>query len=831
MSANCSVEVGGWTLRQAGRRPRVEGEIAAVVPGSVQASLLAAGLLPPLEEGLAELDWQWVPRATWSYRDELAIPAELAAARRLRLRFGGLDTLAQVRLGRRDLGRTDNAMRTWDFDLTGSKPGTHALRVDFEPIFAYLTERDLERNLPAWGVGADKDHSGAWVRKPPVHFGWDFAPKVVPVGITGSVWLEATDLARIDWVRVDQEHRRGRVDLRLGVELDRVGRGSVVVTSRLSFAGESIAEATATVGGARSELGLRVDDPRLWWPRGLGDQPLYDLEVVAHDRDGAELDRWSRRIGLRRLELERRPDADGEGFAFVANGRRFFARGSNIVPPLALPTQGGATAGAEAALVDEAAAVHMNCLRVWGGGPYASDAFYDRCDELGLIVWQDFPFACCTYPTFDREWMANVRAEATEHVRRLQHRASLALWCGNNELENGLSGPRWTDVRMSWSDYRRLFDRLLPEVVTAHDGTRPWWPGSPHSPSGDRMAFNSPDSGDAHLWGVWHGGEPFESQTASRHRFVSEFGFQSFPAPATFNARIPAAQRRLDSDAVGHRQRSGVGTARLLEYLRREHRLPRTFADQLWLTQILQAEGMLLGIEHWRRSARCSGALLWQLNEPWAAPTWSTIDRDGRWKALHFALARAFAPRAMSLAQRGGRVEVWALDDGGAAEVEGNARLWKSDGDLAREWSFGGQIGRSGRGKVWTLDLAAACAEVSLPQGEALLAVDVTVAGESIARPQLAKLVPWREVALGHPNVRLVEVARENGRVRVRVSCDRPAPWTFVQAGAGVRGEAPRPIAGQEGGQFLHLFPDVERDLVLETRSHSLSPRSLQSLT
>lgn len=804
--------VSSWTVRQTGRAPRVAGPIEAPVPGTVQDALVAAGLLPPLEQGEAEREWQWVPRAGWRYDGALAVTAEHAAARRLRLVFGGLDTLASVRLGRRALGDADNAMRTWAFDVTGLRAGSHALSVSFEPLFAHLAARDAERRLPGWGVGVDKDHTGAWVRKPPVDFGWDFAPKVVPVGITGAVWLEATQVARIGRVHVEQRHGRSAVRVGVAVELDRVARGAVTLDVRLSLGGDPVAASAVGLGGRAATVELRVDDPRLWWPRGLGAQPLYDLAVVATDRGGAVLDVWRRRIGLRRLELRQKPDARGASFEFFANGRPFFARGANVVPA--------------AGPVEDAAAAHMNLLRVWGGGPYASDAFYDRCDELGVLVWQDFPFACCTYPTFDRAFMANVKAEATEHVRRLQHRASLALWCGNNELENGLCGPRWTDARMAWSDYSRLFDRLLPAVVASEDGTRAWWPGSPHSPSGERMDFNSPASGDAHLWGVWHGGEPFESFTHSDHRFVSEFGFQSFSAPATFVRRLPAGERRIGAPAVAHRQRSGVGTARLLEYVEREHRWPPRFSDQLWLTQLVQAEGLLVGLEHWRRSTRCAGALLWQLNEPWAAPTWSTIDRDGRWKALHFALVRAFAPRAFSLERRGGTVVVHALDDRGDAPVVAEARLLATDGEEAGRWRFEARTGRRGRAAVGRIDFAAECDRAGLAPERALLAVELAIGGERLAGPQLARLVPWKDLDLRAPRLTLTELARGGGRVRVRLDCAAPAPWTWVEAGPRTKGHAPR--ATDDGLQFLHLVPGESRTLELATAAGTLRARCLQ---
>lgn len=830
MRGRREIEVTRFEGRELGRAPRVRGSFELSPPDTIQAALVRGGHLAPLESPAGDADWGWVPRSAWEARAPVEVSPELAACEHLELTFDGLETLASVRLGRRLLGRTENGLRPQRFDLTGLGAGEHALSVRFDPLFAELARRNARRSLPGWGVGSDKDDTAAWVRTAPVHMGWDFAPKVVPVGFTGAVRLVGFDRARVERVRVEQQHRRRRVLLRIEVELQRASRGPVELEALVGFGGEVVAAARGRTSGRRCELAIELADPELWWPNGSGAASLHTLSVFARS-EGVLLDAWQGRIGLRRIELERRPDRDGESFAFRVNGRRIDARGANWVPPVAVPGLGCERRQTERLLADLAAA-GATMVRVWGGGPPAADHFYDRCDELGLLVWQDFSFACSTYPTFDEQWMEEVEREATWHVRRLAHRASLALWCGNNEVENGLSGPEWTDARMAWSDYRRLFDRLLARVVKREDGATAYWPGSPHSPLGDRMDFNSESSGDAHLWGVWHGGEDFEWYTHSKHRFVSEYGFQSLPAPATLAAVLPASQRDLAAPAFERRQRAGRGNARLLDQLAREHRLPTSFADWAWATQLLQAEGVSLGIEHWRRNRpRSGGSLIWQWNEPWAAPTWSAIDSEGRPKALYHACARAWSPVAISVRvdPERGRVELWAVNDS-AASVDVALRAAPVDLDgaaIGPSGEHGVRLAPGRAKRLGVVELGELTRAAGLTAGAGLLLVERV--GHPDLPPLLARLSPWKGIELRDPGLALRVLERRGRQVRVELRTDRLAPFAWVEAGPAEAAAAPRT---RPGDQFAHLAAGGRRELVLEDvdPGTSLRARSLFDL-
>ncbi|MHC4262707.1 MAG: hypothetical protein ACYSWX_09315, partial [Planctomycetota bacterium] len=504
-------------------------------------------------------------------------------------------------------------------------------------------------------------------------------------------------------------------------------------------------------------------------------------------------------------------------FAFAVNGRRIDVRGANWVPPEPVPGIGDPE-GRTADLLGKLASAHATMVRVWGGGPVATDHFYDHCDALGLLVWQDFSFACSTYPTFDRDWMVEVETEARHHVRRVRHHASLALWCGNNEVENGLAGPEWTDERMAWKDYRTLFDRLLADVVRVEDGVTSYWPGSPHSPVGDRADFNAEGSGDAHLWTVWHGGADFASFRESRHRLVSEFGFQSLPSPATLGRRVAPDQRNLTSPHAEHLQRAGGGLAKLLDYTTREHRLPADAIDWCWLTQILQAEGIALGVEHWRRQRpRSSGSLVWQWNEPWAAPTWSAVDRDGRAKALYHALARAWSPLAVSLDVDGdrGRVDIWAVNDRAEPlEVGVRARIVDPAGEpLAEAVEFDGRVGAGRSVRLGRVELAAEAARLGRGPAEALLLVERV---DRTSPPLLAKLAPWKEIALQDPELECRVIERTELTTVLELTASRLAPWTFV----------PLDVGAAPGADFVHLAPQRPQRLEVPDHRSTVTPRA-----
>lgn len=811
---------GVWELRAAGE----EECIPATVPGCVHTDLLAAGRIADPYYRDNELQLQWISETDWVYSRPFRVTEDLLARDCVMLRCEGLDTLATVRLNGQLVGTTDNMFRTWEFDVRRLlRVGENVIEVTFAAPAPYLRAKDAQRRLPAWSVGDHRSFDGGWLRKEPCSFGWDWGPILTSSGIWRDIALVAFDGARLSDVHVLQDHATpGRVDVTVRVAAEQVTPAALEATVSLVFNGATVAEAVTplTAGGDDTAQGvahLRADDPHLWWPNGMGEQPLYELTVSLCDGRGRVLDADRRRIGLRTLRLDRHPDEWGESFQFVVNGVPFFAKGANWIPADTFVSR--LTQERYAQLLTDASAANMNMLRVWGGGIYESDDFYDLCDELGLCVWQDFIFSCGTYPTFDRAFMANVRAEAEDNVRRLCHHASLALWCGNNELEQGLVGDAWTDTTMSWEDYGRLFDELLPEVVARLDPETDYWPASPHTPVGDRGDFNNPDSGDAHLWNVWHGKMPFEWYRTCTHRFNSEFGFQSFPEPKTVATYTLSQDRNITSYVMEHHQRSGIGNTTIMTYLLDWFRLPTAFDMTLWLSQILQGMAIKYAVEHWRRGMpRGMGTLYWQLNDCWPVASWSSIDSLGRWKALHYMARHFYAPVLVSAVEdRGaGTLEVHVTNDTGervAGEVTWEAM--SVTGERLDGGTLPAAVSARATGPVATLDLRAllqACGPREL-----LVWLELRVGGEVVST-NLATYARPKHLELADPQITLqVEDADADGGYRVRLEAARPALWAWI---AFADGEA------RFSDNFVHVAPGRPTEIVV----YPQQPMTVQAL-
>lgn len=650
---------GSWTLVKAGDRVL----LPATVPGCVHTDLLANGLLDDPFYRDNELKQMWVGETDWQYSSApFTLTPEFLAHDRVLLRCHGLDTIATLYLNGTLLGHADNMYRTWEYD---AKPllqaGLNILDVHFAAPMPYVRRMDDEKGKMAGWVEPMRINSGAWIRKEPCNFGWDWGPKMVTSGIWRDIELVAFNTARLSDVFIQQQHKQETVTLSLKLSAERVADAALTASIKITKNDGVVAtlENIAFVGNG-AEVSIAVPNPELWWVNNLGEQPLYTVTVTLYDASGQQLDVWTKRIGLRMLTLERHADEWGESFYFACNGLPFFAKGANWIPASPYP---GEPIDYEA-LVKASADANMNMLRVWGGGIYEDDAFYDWCDQYGIAVWQDFMFACGTYPSRDADFMANVKAEAEDNIRRLRDHACIALWCGNNEIEAGLpSSPGWMET-MSWADYGLLFDDLLANVVRELAPQTAYWPGSPHSSLGDRNDHASPDSGDTHLWSVWHGKEPFEWYHTRPDRFVSEFGFQSFPEPHTVEEFTLLEDRNITSYVMEHHQRSGIGNSTIIHYLLDWFRLPTSFESTMWLSQILQGMAMKYAVEHWRRNMpRSMGALYWQLNDMWPAPSWASLDWKANWKALHYMAKRFFAPLLISGVASGNQVQIHVTSD------------------------------------------------------------------------------------------------------------------------------------------------------------------------
>jgi len=778
-----NLDLGGeWQLYMAG-----EGvAIPATVPGCVHTDLLAAGRIEDPFYRDRENALKWIGETAWLYRREFEAPAELQQRDAVILRCEGLDTLARVRVNGREVGRADNMFRTWEFDVRQTLlPGRNSIEVEFDPPLPYLARRQAERLFGSTGGVNQEPQGRCWLRKEPCNFGWDWGPICVTSGIWRPIRILAFDTARLRDTHIRQIHGAdGSVVLRVRVNAERVGGAPLPLRAEVhvSREGRSVASQAASLNGDGAELSLPIPEPHLWWPNGMGSPSLYDVrvELRAEGRE-ARLDHAYYRIGLRRLELIRHPDAWGESFHFEVNGVPFFAKGANWIPADTFAPR--VRREDYERLLRDAAAANMNFLRVWGGGTYEADVFYDLCDEFGLCVWQDFMFACSAYPAHDAAFLANVRQEASDNVRRLRHHACLALWCGNNELEEcGFATDDGANGRMTWAEYDRLFNELLPSVVSALDPDRTYWPCSGHNPM-DRRKPKFEGAGDSHLWQVWHGRQPFEWYRTSFHRFCSEFGFQSFPEPRTVNGFTVEADRNITSPVMEHHQRSGIGNTVIVQYLLSWFRMPNGFENTLWLSQIQQALAMKYAVEHWRiHRPRCMGALYWQLNDCWPVASWSSIDYHGRWKALHYLARRFFAPYLIAGVEdpATGRV---------ALHVACDAR---TSGDAEVRWTLttvAGETVRSGIERVaLPVNAAASVGELDLSADvkargadDLLLWLELAVGGERRSE-NLVTFVRPKRMNLPDPELEVEVRSDRKGGFHCRVRARRPALWFWLEA-------------------------------------------------
>lgn len=479
------------------------------------------------------------------------------------------------------------------------------------------------------------------LRKAHCMMGWDWGPRLPDAGIWRDISVLGVDTARLLSVRVAQKHEPGRVTLSFYPEIECCKTGEL---------GLSV-EVTGPDGSRYASEGspIAVDSPLLWWPNGYGDQPLYAV-CVRLMKDGRELDTWRRRIGLRTLTMTREKDEWGESFATTVNGVQIFAMGGDYIPEDNLLSR--VTPERTRRLLEDCARANFNAVRVWGGGYYPDDWFYDACDELGLIVWQDFMFACAVYELTEA-FAGNIRQEFVDNIQRLRHHASLGLWCGNNEMEMFVQSNAYGQTPKQFADYIRMYEYLIPSVLRQYDPERFYWPASPSSGGGFDQP-NDPNRGDVHYWDVWHGGKPFTEYRKFFFRYASEFGFQSFPCLKTVESFTLPEDRNIFSYIMEKHQRNDAANGKIMGYLAQTFLYPHDFDAMLYASQLLQAEAIRYGVEHWRRHrGRCMGAVYWQINDCWPVASWASIDYFGRWKALHYAAKRFFAPVLLSCAEEG----------------------------------------------------------------------------------------------------------------------------------------------------------------------------------
>ncbi|PQV63526.1 beta-mannosidase [Abditibacterium utsteinense] len=620
----------GWTFRHADSARNYP----AQVPGCIHTDLLHNQLIPDPFWGANELDLQWIEERNWSYSLKFRVEASLLKRERVELVCEGLDTLATLVLNGHEIARTENMFVGYRFEIKELlRQGENELQIHFASPMPLIRERQKAHPGDEWN---DPTGGSSNIRKEQCSFGWDWGPRFATCGIYLPIRLESWNSNRIESVHLAQKHEANRVFLSLRPALSQEAPDAHFRV-QLRLNGSTLLETES--------LQFEVPSPQLWWCYGLGEQPLYELSVELMSGDEV-IDTWQKRIGLRTVELDRHADEWGESFQFVVNGVPIFAKGANWIPAHAFVTE--AKREDYAGLLQSATDAHMNMIRVWGGGIYEMEDFYDLCDQKGLLVWQDFAFACGTYPG-DEAFLNSVREEADYQVERLQHRACIALWCGNNEIEEGFRKTILSTPERKRA-YQAIFDEVLPAAVEKFDGTRAYWPSSPHHPAGLDVEMNHETGGDTHYWDVWHSRAPVKNYEKTNFRFCSEFGMQSYSSPEVAAQFCEPSQMNVFSPAMENHQKNPAGNQIILDYISRQYRFPKDYASLAYLSQLNQAFTLKVGIEHFRRSMpRTMGALYWQLNDCWPVFSWSSLEFGGKWKALHFEAKRFFAPALISL--------------------------------------------------------------------------------------------------------------------------------------------------------------------------------------
>ena len=668
----------GWRFRQVGKASWAP----ATVPGCVHTDLLADKQIEDPLYRDNEMKQQWIGKVDWDYETTFTVPPATLQRSNLELVFKGLDTYADVTQNDAAILHTDNMFREWRANV---KPqllaGENRLRVHFRSPLnevaglpkKYGYELFAINDEQAMGFVGDKGPVlSPYTRKAPYQYGWDWGPRFVTSGIWQPVQLEAWDAARLSNVHVVQRQlSKQAADLGIEVTYEgapNAGREATLVVETVGPDGRTSgprSEQKVALQPNRHTLTaeLHLDNPQLWYPAGYGAQPLYTFRARLLQA-GQPLDELKTRTGLRTLQLRREHDQYGKSFEFVVNGIPVFAKGANWIPADIFPTR--VTNAKYHRLLQAAKDCNMNMLRVWGGGIYENEYFYETCDEMGILLWQDFLFACSFYPG-NQEFTDNVREEITYQVRRLRDHPSLSNWVGNNENETAWqdwgipvkNGPFKNEV---WGNYLKLYRDLIPTVLKAEDPSRPYMSSSPSAEFEDLPG--SQTNGDMHYWSVWGGTAPISDYEKQLPRFMSEYGFQSFPELKSVAEFTTPADRDIMSPVMREHQRSMVGNPRLKEYLLRDYQEPRDFESFLYVSQVLQAHAIKLSAEHLRRNRpRTMGSMYWQLEDCWGVASWASIDYYGRWKALQYFARRFYADVLVSPHEENGNVRFYVVSD------------------------------------------------------------------------------------------------------------------------------------------------------------------------
>ncbi len=639
---------GKWNLTDA----TSEYSLEAIVPGCNYLDLMNAKIIRDPFYGENEKDVYWVSQRDWVYSKTFTVTAEELQNEKIALICKRLDTICTLYLNGEKIGEGENCFIAYEFDVKKYlKEGENTLEIRFESPVNYVKERYEKEKTPPNSNG---QNGIVRIRKPQCHFGWDWGPVLPVSGIGDEIFLEMRSEGKITDMKIRQKKNE---DGSFTVSVKLKGEFYEGERAEISLISPDAEEMKLKV----TEGEFTVTEPQLWWTHemnGKKEQALYTVKAVLK-KGRKNLHSMEKQIGLRTIELDRSADEYGETFRFILNGVPVFAKGANFIPGDSIPTR--FTKDKVEYLLDAALYSNMNMIRVWGGGYYESDDFYALCDKKGILVWQDFMFACQAYPFFDEAFLANVKKEIEYNIKRLRHHASLALWCGNNEIETMAMGWLNFPKYIKWTE--KFFHNILPEEVRKYDEDTPFIPGSPCG-TGHMKEVDSDNYGDIHLWAVWHGLQNMKYYRKRMTRFCSEFGFESLPDIKTIRTFAEKEDYDIHSPVFMAHQKCNSGNDKMLYYIASRFRLPKNFEDLVYLSQVTQLECISDATEHWRRNkGRCNGSIYWQFNDCWGVCSWSSMDYYGNYKALQYRAKHFNAPVSVSVEDKDGKVRLYILND------------------------------------------------------------------------------------------------------------------------------------------------------------------------
>jgi len=806
-----------WILKQKNK----EGLYRATVPGCVHTDLLNDKAIPDPYYRINEKDLQWIDKNNWIYQTSFSVSKDIISRKNIYLNFKGLDTYAKVFLNNVEVLNANNMFREWTVDCKKLlKEEGNTLTIEFEsPInktiplfdslsFHYPAPNDQSLN----GEIGDKKVS-IFTRKAGYQYGWDWGPRFVTSGIWRPIYIIAFDnIRQTDFSVNTKSISKESAELSASVELQSYEPVDAEVEFWVNNQFHSSSKATFGKGISSNNFTLTIQSPKLWWCNGLGEPYLYTIKCLIK-KNGILLDEKEIRVGIRTITLVHEKDSIGKSFYFKLNGVPIFMKGANYIPLDNFPSR--VTTERYEKTIQSAVDANMNMLRVWGGGIYENDIFYDLCDEKGILLWQDFMFACSLYPG-DDAFLENIKQEVIDNVKRLRNHPSIALWCGNNEINTAWNGWGWKAemeknspqlVKTLSNDYDKLFNKLIPALIHKYDSLRFYWPSSPMA-SKDKKAGDL-NSGDIHYWDVWHFGKPFKEYENNIGRFMSEYGFQSFPDIKTVEEYTIPNDRNIESTVMTAHQRHPRGNELIKTYLGYYYKMPKDFDNFLYVGQVLQAEGIKLAIEaHRRARPRCMGTLYWQLNDCWPVASWSSTDYYGRWKALHYFVKKAYSPVLISQKLSENKAEVSFISDllenkpvtaeFKIIDFDGNI-LWKQEKNITIKANTNTKL---------SIDFASANITEALKQNTMLI---ISVPDDKTIPPSYVYFKDSKDLQLPKPALSLTIAPADNG-FAITIKTDKLAKNVYLQSEK----------KGFLDDNFFDLLPGETKTIKFRTQTKSL---------